>query len=127
MYTALFFLAGWAALMGVSQAASGPPYRVWLEATPRGNMLEMSGNCANLTKKTASLRYEMTLERQSAGGRSSSQQGGKFELTPGQSVVLSSTRINVDGQTTYIGHLGVFDAHNVLVAQDSIRHEPENK
>ncbi|NVO84747.1 curli-like amyloid fiber formation chaperone CsgH [Hymenobacter terrestris] len=127
MYTSLFFLAGWAALMGVSQAKSDPSCRAWLEVTPRGNMLEMSGNCASLTKKTTSFRYEMTLERQSVGGRSTSQQGGEFELAPGQSVVLSSTRVNADGQSTYIGRLRVFDAHNVLLAQDSVRHEPGSK
>ncbi|NVO30313.1 curli-like amyloid fiber formation chaperone CsgH [Hymenobacter lapidiphilus] len=127
MYTALFFLAGWAALLGVSQAASDLPCRAWLEATPHGNMLEMTGKCASLTKKAASFRYEITLERQAAGGRSSSQQGGEFELAPGQSVVLSSTRVNIDGQSTYIGHLRVFDTHNVLLAQDSVRHEPGSK
>ena len=127
MYTALFFLAGWAALMGVSQAESDSLCRAWLEVTPHGNMLEMTGKCASLTKKSVSFRYEMTLERQSAGGRSSSQQGGEFQLAPGQSVVLSSSRINMDGQSTYIGHLRVFDAHNVLLAHDSVRHEPGSK
>ncbi|RFP66018.1 hypothetical protein D0N36_05995 [Hymenobacter lapidiphilus] len=127
MYTALFFLASWAALLGVSQAESDPPCRAWLQVVPHGNTLEMTGNCTSLIKKVASFRYEMTLERQSAGGRSTSQQGGEFELAPGQSVLLSSTRVNIDGQSTYIGHLRVFDAHNILLAQDSVRHEPGSK
>ncbi|SET03965.1 curli-like amyloid fiber formation chaperone CsgH [Hymenobacter actinosclerus] len=127
MHTALLFLVGWAALLGASQAASGPPCRVWLQATPRGNMLELVGNCSSLTGAAGHYRYEMSLERQASGGRSTSQQGGEFDLAAGQSVVLSSTQVNIDGQATYVGHLRIFDAHNVLLAQDSVRHTPDNK
>ncbi|OWP62946.1 hypothetical protein CDA63_11205 [Hymenobacter amundsenii] len=127
MHTILLFMAGWAALLGVSQAVSSPACKAWLQATPRGNMLEMTGNCSSLAGATGRYRYEMSVERHSSGGHSKSQQGGEFELAAGQSVVLSSTQVNIDGQTTYIGRLRVFDSQNVLLAQDSVRHEPGNK
>ncbi len=127
MHIILLFMAGWAALLGVSQATPSPPCRAWLQATPRGNMLELTGNCSSLAGVAGRYRYEMSVERHSSGGRSKSQQGSEFELAAGQSVVLSSTQVNIDGQTTYIGHLRVFDGHNVLLAQDSVRHEPGNK
>lgn len=127
MHTILLFMAGWAVLLGVSQATSSPPCRAWLQATPRGNMLEMTGNCSSLANANGRYRYEMSLERQSSGGHSTSRQGGEFELAAGQSVVLSSTQVNIDDQTTYISHLRVFNADNVLLAQDSVRHEPGKK
>ncbi|WP_019948357.1 curli-like amyloid fiber formation chaperone CsgH [Hymenobacter aerophilus] len=126
MHIVLLFLASAGALLGVSQTTSGPPCRAWLQATPRGSLLEVTGNCSSLAASTGHYRYEMSLERLSAGGRSTSQQGGEFDLAAGQSVVLASTQVNIDGKSTYVGHLRVFDAHNVLLAQDSVRHTPGN-
>lgn len=126
MHTVLPFLAGIGALLSVSLAGSGPPCRAWLQATPHGNLLEVTGNCTSLIGSSGHYRYEMSLERLSAGGRSASQQGGEFDLAAGRSIVLSSTQVNIDGKSVYVGHLRVFDAHNVLLAQDSIRHAPGN-
>lgn len=126
MHAVLLFLASVGALLSVSQTALGPPCRAWLQATPRGSSLEITGNCSSLAASAGHYRYEMSLERLSASGRSTSQQGGEFDLAAGQTVVLSSTQVNIDGKSTYVGYLRVFDAHNALLAQDSMRHTPGN-
>ena len=123
----VFLLTAGLALLLLAGAQVLPPCRAWLEATGQSDMLRLAGNCQSLRGTTGRYRYEMRLERQSGGGSSISRQAGEFTLAANQAVVVSSTGVNIDGRSTYLGYLRVYDGAGQLVAQDSVRHESENK
>lgn len=127
MKTLLSLLTGGLTLLLLAGAQTLPPCRAWLEATVQGDMLRLAGNCQSLRGIAGRYRYEMRLERQSGGGSSTSRQAGEFTLAANQAVVVSSTGVNIDGRSTYLGYLRVYDGAGQLVAQDSVRHEPKNK
>lgn len=127
MKTLVSLLTGGLTLLLLAGAQTLPPCRAWLEATVQGDMLRLAGNCQSLRGIAGRYRYEMRLERQSDGGSSTSRQAGEFTLAANQAVVVSSTGVNIDGRSTYLGYLRVYDGAGQLVAQDSVRHEPKNK
>jgi hypothetical protein len=95
-----------------------------LELQQQDGMLTLVGHCRNLQPAAAHFRYEMALQRESAGGTSRSTQRGEVDVAPQQEVALSQTRVNAGPHDTYRVHLRVFDGQGHTVAQDSIVHTP---
>ena len=99
------------------QAAA--PCRAHLELRQQDGLLTVTGHCRSLLPTTARYRYELSVLRESTGGRSQNTQRGEFEVAPEQEVALSQARVNASAQDTYRIHLRVLDLAGHTVAQDS--------
>jgi hypothetical protein len=106
-------------LSGGPRAAAPAPCRAHLELRQQDGFLTVTGHCQSLLPATARYRYELTLLRESAGGRSQNTQRGEFDVAPAQEVALSQARVNASAQDTYRIHLRVLDLAGHVVAQDS--------
>jgi hypothetical protein len=102
------------------QSAAVPvPCRAHLELQQQDGFLTVTGHCRSLLPTAARYRYELSLLRESAGGRSQNTQRGEFDVAPEQEVSLSQARVNASAQDTYRIHLRVLDLAGHTVAQDS--------
>jgi hypothetical protein len=107
-------------LLGNWPSAAAPvPCRAHLELHQQDGFLTVTGHCRSLLPTTAHYRYELSLLRESAGGRSQNTQRGEFDVAPAQEVSLSQARVNASAQDTYRIHLRVLDLAGHTVAQDS--------
>lgn len=114
----LFVLSAW-------QSAGTPAQcQARLETYARDGMLTVTGYCRNLQPTAAHIRYEMALQRESAGGHSRNTQRGEVNVAPQQEVALSQTRVNADPKGAYRVYLRVFDAEGHTLAQDSVLQTP---
>jgi hypothetical protein len=95
------------------------PCRAHLELQQQNGFLTVTGRCQSLLPTPAHYRYELSLLRESAGGRSQNMQRGEFDVAPAQEVSLSQARINASAQDAYRIHLRVLDLAGHTVAQDS--------
>lgn len=109
----LLILGSW------SRAAAPMPCRAHLELHQQDGFLTVTGHCQSLLPTAAHYRYELSLLRESAGGRSQNTQRGEFDVAPAQEVSLSQARVNASAQDTYRIHLRVLDLAGYTVAQDS--------
>lgn len=113
MFPLLLLLAAW-------QGAGAPePCRARLELHQQNGFLTVTGRCRSLLPTTARYRYELSLLRESAGGRSQNTQRGEFDVAAAQEVALSQAQVNATAQDTYRIHLRVLDLAGHTVAQDS--------
>lgn len=103
---------------------SNAPCRARLELHQQDGLLIITGHCRNLQPITAHYRYEMALQRESAGGHSRNTQRGEVSVTPQQEVSLSQTQVNAGPQDAYRIYLSVFDTEGHTLAQDSIVQTP---
>ena len=100
------------------------PCQARIELQHRGDLLIITGHCRNLQPIAARYRYEMALQRESAGGHSRNAQRGEVSVNPHQEVSLSQTQVNAGPQDTYRIYLSVFDTGGRTLAQDSIFQTP---
>ncbi|AWM33895.1 curli-like amyloid fiber formation chaperone CsgH [Hymenobacter nivis] len=113
MLPLLLLLAAW-------QGAGPPePCRAHLELHQQDGFLTVTGHCRSLLPTAARYRYELSLLKEGAGGRSQNTQRGEFDVAPAQEVSLSEARVNATAQDTYRIHLRVLDLAGHIVAQDS--------
>ena len=103
---------------------STTPCQARIELQRQGGLLIITGHCRNLQPIAARYRYEMALQRESAGGHSRNTQRGEVSVEPQQEVALSQTRVNADPKGTYRVYLRVFDAEGHTLAQDSVLQTP---
>lgn len=113
MNSLLLFLTAWHGMAGPA------PCRAHLELRQQDGYLTVVGHCTSLLPTAAHYRYELSMLRESSGGRSQNTQRGEFEVAPSQEVALSQTRVNASAQDTYRVHLRVLDLAGHTVAQDS--------
>ncbi len=86
-----------------------------LKLTETDGQLEMSGQCINESGRTRSLSYKLTMLRvDSRNNRSSSNQGGVFELGDGASRLLSTTSINIDEGSYILATLEIYEGEKML-------------
>ncbi|MGY3088357.1 hypothetical protein ACVWYF_001390 [Hymenobacter sp. UYAg731] len=100
------------------------PCQARLEMHQQDGLLSVTGHCRNLLPTAGRYRYELSLQRESAGGRSQNTQRGEFDVAPQQEVSLSHSRVNASPQDTYHVHLRVLDLAGHVVAQDSAAQVP---
>jgi hypothetical protein len=90
-----------------------------LKLTKKDGQLELSANCTNNSGKDQSLSYQLTMLRvDTRQNRSSSKQGGTFELGQEGERQLSVTSINIDKGSYMLATLDIYEGEN-LVAQAS--------
>lgn len=82
-------------------------------------LLHITGSCRSQVAQAAQYRYELRTQRAGVGGQSTTSQGGRFELSPGQEVMLSRVSLNTGADAHYHLHLFVYDDSGHTVAQDS--------
>ena len=104
--------------------SSATPCQARIELQRQGGLLIITGHCRNLQPVAAHYRYEMALQRESAGGHSRNTQRGEVSVTPQREVSLSQTQINAGPQDTYRVYLSLFDTEGHTLAQDSIVQTP---
>ncbi len=102
------------------RAAAPAPCRAHLELHQQDGFLTVTGRCQSLLATPARYRYELSLLRESTGGRSQNTQRGEFDVAPAQEVSLSQARVNASAQDAYRIHLRVLDLAGHTVAQDSV-------
>lgn len=86
-----------------------------LELTKTDGQLEMSGYCTNQSGRTRSLSYKLIMLRvDSRNNRSSSNQGGMFELGDGARRLLSTTSINIDEGSYMLATLEIYEGEKLL-------------
>lgn len=113
----MFFLL---LLLTALQPSETPmPCRARLEIQHQDGLLTVTGRCRNLLPTAGRYRYELSLIREGAGGRSQNTQRGEFEVAPQQEVSLSQSRVSISAQDTYRIHLRVLDISGQLMSQDS--------
>jgi len=117
----LSFLLALLFCVGIAQSSS-TVYQAKLETQRVGDLLTISGHCLNATEQTATLRYELFLDKQGQAGTSRNTQGGEFTVASRQDKVLSQTTINVAPTDTYRIRLQVFNRQGEVVAADSLIH-----
>lgn len=118
MFFACILLLAW------QNVAALTPCQARIELQRQGGLLIITGHCRNLQPVAAHYRYEMALQRESAGGHSRNTQRGEVSVAPHQEVSLSQTQINAGPQDSYRIYLSVFDAEGRTLAQDSIFQNP---
>lgn len=107
------------------QSAAVPvPCQAHLELQQKDGFLTVTGHCRSLLPTAARYRYELSLLRESTGGRSQNTQRGEFNVAPEQEVSLSQARVNTTPHDTYRIHLRVLDLAGHTVAQDSAVQAP---
>ncbi len=97
-----------------------------LELTETDGQLEMSGYCSNQSGRTRSLSYKLKMLRvDSRGNRSSSNQGGMFELADGADRLLSTTAVNVDDGSYILVTLEIYEGEELLaIAREKVGEIP---
>ena len=118
MFFLLFLLSAW------QGAEVTPPCQAHLEMKQQDGLLTVVGHCRNLRATAGRYRYELSMLREGAGGRSQNTQRGEFDVAPQQEVSLSRTSVNATAQDTYRIHLRVLDLNGHVVAQDSASQIP---
>lgn len=115
-------------LLLLHAAGPGPtspaPCQARLELQQQNGLLTVTGHCRNLQPTAARYRYELALQRESAGGQSQNTQRGEISVASQQEVALSQTQVNTGSQDTYRIYLRVFDMTGHTLAQDSIIQNP---
>lgn len=117
MFFLFLLLAAW-------QNSDASPCLARLEMHQQNGFLTVVGHCRNLRPTAGHYRYELSLQRESAGGRSQNTQRGEFDLAPQQEVSLARSQVNAGPQDTYRIHLRVLDQAGQVVAQDSAAQVP---
>jgi hypothetical protein len=107
----------------MAMTTNSSPLQAWLSTKEEKGILTIEGHCRNTSALPVSGRYELLVQRTGSGGKSTNQQQGRFDLTPGQSVVLSQIRMNVDAYTSYTGKLKILGPDGQVLMQDSVRQE----
>lgn len=105
-------------------AAAPTPCQARLELQQQNGLLTVTGHCRNMQPTAARYRYELALQRESAGGHSQNTQRGEISVASQQEVTLSQTQINAGPQDTYRIYLRVFDLAGHALAQDSVVQNP---
>lgn len=112
----------WLLLLAALPSASLPtpaPCRAHLELRQQDGYLTIIGHCISLLDAPARYTYELSMQREGAGGRTQNTQRGEFSVAAAQEVALSQTRLNVSAQDTYRVYLRLLDPAGHTVAQDS--------
>lgn len=107
----------------MAMTADSTSLQAWVSTKEDNGVLIIEGHCRNTSTLPVSGHYELLVQRTGRGGKSSNQQQGRVELTPGQNVVLSQVRINIDAYTSYMGKLKILGADGQVLAQDSVQHK----
>jgi hypothetical protein len=109
-------LGAWPAL---ATWQASPPCLARLMLHEQDGLLHITSSCRSQSPQAAQYRYELHTQRAGRAGQSTTTQGGRFELPPGQEVTLSQINLNAGADAHYRLHLLVYDATGHAVAQDS--------
>lgn len=80
--------------------------------------LEVTGTAKNKTEVNQSLRYELSVIKNSGGNSSKNSQNGRFTLEPSEIKDLSKTSINVDEESNIVILLLIYDLDDNLIGKD---------
>ena len=109
-------LWGWIPMLLNGQPDSGIVAR--LELNVQDGQMELTGYCDNQSGRDRSLAYKLAFLRvDTRNNRSSSAQGGAFELADGASRSLSTSRINIDEESYLIATLEILEGDKVVAQQ----------
>ncbi|HQU59911.1 MAG TPA: hypothetical protein PLU64_11985, partial [Saprospiraceae bacterium] len=109
-------LWGWIPMLLNGQPDSGIVAR--LELNVQDGQMELTGYCDNQSGRDRSLAYKLAFLRvDTRNNRSSSAQGGVFELADGASRSLSTSRINIDEESYLIATLEILEGDKVVAQQ----------
>lgn len=108
----LFFVPAWLQ----SQEDSGIAAR--LELREQDGQMELTGYCDNHSGRARSLSYKLSYQRiDSRNNRSSSSQGGAFELADGESLSLSTSSVNIDEESYLVATLEILEGEKTVARQ----------
>ncbi len=86
-----------------------------LKLAETDGLLELSSHCTNNSGRTRSLSYKLKMLRvDTRGNRSSSKQGGMFELADGAERLLSTTSVNIDDGSYVLATLEIYEGEEKL-------------
>lgn len=101
-----------------------------IEVVTNTEFIEITGTAQNKTSIDQSLRYELSVFRNSATNKSNNKQSGRFVLKAGEKKDLSQTTINAKSNDEVIILLLIYDIKNNLIGKHRIvfnDKEPDKK
>lgn len=122
MRSLLLALFAGATVSGAAQAED-TKLQAWIETHEREGMIELVSMAR--TGQPVSLRYSLSVERVSPGGRSQSSQNGEVELTDTGAKELSRSAVNAVDEGYLLATLTVVDQHG-NEASDKVELGEEN-
>ncbi|WP_394343526.1 curli-like amyloid fiber formation chaperone CsgH [Hymenobacter metallilatus] len=98
-----------------------------LVAQPTNGMLLITGFCRNKTPQPLPVRYELLTSRSGQAGSTRNMQSGTYTIAPAQEQALSQTSISFQPDDACSIHLRLFNQHGLLLAEDSVIHQPQGR
>ncbi|WP_421949666.1 CsgE family curli-type amyloid fiber assembly protein [Phaeodactylibacter xiamenensis] len=111
----IVFLGLFFSTAAVAQTEETEDILATLKVTKTDGQLELSAHCTNNSGRDRSLSYQLTMLRiDTRQNRSSSKQGGSFELGHEGERRLSVTSVNIDDGSYVLATLDIYEGENLL-------------